>query len=141
MRGSFRSSSARLSAWASIAGLSALLAAAALLPFSATPAGATPVSPIGSYTMYWDVSGLTQSAPIVLTAGHWNEDSGLAKGTWSEVGTEVTMKGKIVVGGYAETFKIVQMGKNLGSASKPGTFKCPSLLGTTTGTWWAIRTP
>ncbi len=97
------------------------------------PAGAstTAVSPAGTYKAY--AVSLGESG-LTLTRGGKFTFQGDPSGTWSEVGTKITMKAKSA--GRTYVFKITQLGKNLGSKTDEGIFM---VNGQPVANWYAIR--
>lgn len=116
-------------------GASSLLGLCSLGTMGGVAAAAPAVSPAGSYHATVTFTG---QSPIVVgltltSTGHFSFPGG-ATGTWSEKNKVVTMKSDFH--DLSSVWVITQLGKNLGSKAKQGTY---SSKGTVQGTWYAIR--
>jgi hypothetical protein len=97
-------------------------------------AATTTASPAGAYTATIYAPKVPASEdPLTLTAkGHFAFTKG-PKGTWTETGTAISMKGTFK--GATFTFTIKQSGTNLGSKAHPGLI---TLSGATFAKWYAV---
>jgi len=102
---------------------------------TAAEASTAPPSPVGRYTATITDMGGPFSDPLTVKANGHFVFSGGPKGTWSETGDVVRMKGTIGPG-TRFVFVIHQIGRNLGSESKQGTV---TEGGTFFGSWYALR--
>ena len=113
------------------AGLGAVAAQAAVPAAPAASAAGSYVATISSGTSSFKDPLVLKVTAGSTTAGTFSFEGG-PKGTWTETGTALSMKGTLA--GTKYSFAIVQQGKNLGSKKNPGTLTSKKL----TATWYAI---
>ena len=101
------------------------------------PAGAAPglPSPAGSYrATIINMAGHSRETLTVMADGRF-DFVGISRGTWSETGDKVVLRGTDN-GGDRYVFRIHQKGDNLGSKAREGTV---TQAGFFAGSWYAVR--